>query len=168
MIPPDAPTSSPAIWSCSHCAYAERQNRPDWEKRRRDHEAQCPSNPAGHGHPLHGHIPGSPVVLPEQAARSLSRLLVKLRFQEGTFTVQEQCDYRAALEWVLGHLAALRPVVLPEPTPLELIDRLENYYAFECEAGPLRLCVEWEQLKAALRSTSVSASTPRSEEGSDL
>lgn len=30
-----------------------------------------------------------------------------------------------------------------------LIDRLENYYDFECTGGPLRNCVEWQQLKEA-------------------
>jgi hypothetical protein len=31
-----------------------------------------------------------------------------------------------------------------------LIDRLENSYDFQCEAGPLKNCVEWQQLKALL------------------
>lgn len=34
--------------------------------------------------------------------------------------------------------------------PEELIKRLEQHYAFECEGGPLRLCVEWQQLSSAL------------------
>lgn len=29
-----------------------------------------------------------------------------------------------------------------------LIDRLENHYAFECEGGPLKNCVEWRKLRA--------------------
>ena len=35
-------------------------------------------------------------------------------------------------------------------TPKELVERLESAYHFECKTGPLRLCVEWHQLKAAL------------------
>lgn len=36
-------------------------------------------------------------------------------------------------------------------TALErLVDRLEHHYCFECEGGPLRNCVEWQQLKGAL------------------
>jgi hypothetical protein len=31
-----------------------------------------------------------------------------------------------------------------------LIERLETYYDFECAGGPLKNCVEWQQLKAAL------------------
>ena len=27
------------------------------------------------------------------------------------------------------------------------IDRIENAYAFECEAGPLKNCSEWKHLK---------------------
>lgn len=34
---------------------------------------------------------------------------------------------------------------------LALVDRLENHYDFWCEGGPLRLCVEWQQLAALLR-----------------
>jgi hypothetical protein len=38
-----------------------------------------------------------------------------------------------------------------DPSALRaLIDRLENYYDFECTGGPLRHCVEWQQLKAVL------------------
>lgn len=33
-----------------------------------------------------------------------------------------------------------------------LVERLENYYNFECDGGPLRNCVEWQQLLAALQS----------------
>ena len=33
-------------------------------------------------------------------------------------------------------------------TPADLMKRLESYYGFECEGGPLRNCVEWHQLKA--------------------
>lgn len=29
-----------------------------------------------------------------------------------------------------------------------LIERLENYYDFECEAGPLQGCTDWCELKA--------------------
>ena len=32
----------------------------------------------------------------------------------------------------------------------QLVERLENYYAFECEGGSLRSCVEWQQLRVAL------------------
>lgn len=31
-----------------------------------------------------------------------------------------------------------------------LIDRLENHYDFQSEAGPLKLCAEWEALKKHL------------------
>jgi hypothetical protein len=31
-----------------------------------------------------------------------------------------------------------------------LFDKLENYYDFECTGGPLKSCVEWQQLRAAL------------------
>lgn len=38
--------------------------------------------------------------------------------------------------------------MIEEPRTLaEMIDRLENYYDFQCEAGPLRNCVEWQSLK---------------------
>ncbi len=40
------------------------------------------------------------------------------------------------------------------PTPPEiavLIDRLEKYYEFQCPGGPLKNCIEWQQLSAALR-----------------
>lgn len=33
---------------------------------------------------------------------------------------------------------------------LKLIERLEMHYQFECEAGPLKNCMEWVDLKAAL------------------
>lgn len=33
----------------------------------------------------------------------------------------------------------------------ELIDRLENYYVFECEGGPLKNCVEWQTLRSGYR-----------------
>lgn len=32
----------------------------------------------------------------------------------------------------------------------QLIDRLENCYSFRCEAGPLKNCVEWQELKKAI------------------
>jgi hypothetical protein len=32
----------------------------------------------------------------------------------------------------------------------QVVERLENYYDFQCEAGPLKNCVEWHQLKAIL------------------
>lgn len=31
-----------------------------------------------------------------------------------------------------------------------IIDRLENFYGFACEGGPLKNCVEWQLLKALL------------------
>lgn len=31
-----------------------------------------------------------------------------------------------------------------------LCDRLEHFYSFECEAGPLTNCVEWLRLKELL------------------
>lgn len=34
------------------------------------------------------------------------------------------------------------------PSVESLIDRLENYYDFQCEGGPLRLCADWQQLKS--------------------
>ena len=30
------------------------------------------------------------------------------------------------------------------------VDRLENLYAFECEGGPLKNCVEWQALKTRI------------------
>ena len=30
---------------------------------------------------------------------------------------------------------------------IDLVDRLENYYDFQCEGGPLRYCREWLELK---------------------
>ena len=32
-----------------------------------------------------------------------------------------------------------------------LIDRLEHHYRFECEAGPLQNCVDWQQLIRLVR-----------------
>lgn len=32
----------------------------------------------------------------------------------------------------------------------DLCERLENFYSFECEAGPLATCVEWCRLKELL------------------
>jgi hypothetical protein len=47
-------------------------------------------------------------------------------------------------------------------TPLaQLLDRLENYYTFECEGGPLRNCVEWQRVKALL--TDLEAAPPQKE-----
>lgn len=40
----------------------------------------------------------------------------------------------------------------PEGREQELLARLETYYQFECEAGPLGNCVEWQQLKADVAS----------------
>lgn len=36
------------------------------------------------------------------------------------------------------------------PALEQTMDRLENHYNFECPGGPLRNCVEWQQLKADL------------------
>lgn len=33
----------------------------------------------------------------------------------------------------------------------ELIDRLENYYGFECEGGSLKNCLDWQQLVRLVR-----------------
>lgn len=44
---------------CAFCGHAEYVVNGDWKRaiaRRGDHEAQCPSNPDGPGHPLHGHL----------------------------------------------------------------------------------------------------------------
>lgn len=32
----------------------------------------------------------------------------------------------------------------------DIVERLENVYDFQCEAGPLKNCVEWQQLKAEI------------------
>jgi hypothetical protein len=40
-----------------------------------------------------------------------------------------------------------------------LVDRLENYIGFECEGGPLKLCVDWIQLKEFLFSPPVMHAT---------
>lgn len=54
-------------------------------------------------------------------------------------------------------LVALRDVIdaipderLVSAPALELVDRLENYYQFECEGGPLKNCVDWQRLKALI------------------
>ena len=36
------------------------------------------------------------------------------------------------------------------PRPDLTANRLESYYNFECEAGPLRNCIEWRELRAAI------------------
>lgn len=33
---------------------------------------------------------------------------------------------------------------------MDMIDRLEHSYQFECEAGPLKNCLEWQKLKSAI------------------
>jgi type IV secretory pathway ATPase VirB11/archaellum biosynthesis ATPase len=33
---------------------------------------------------------------------------------------------------------------------MNAVDRLENSYRFECEAGPLRNCIEWRQIKTSI------------------
>ena len=35
-------------------------------------------------------------------------------------------------------------------SPENLVDRLKNHYDFQCEGGPLKNCVEWQQLKRLL------------------
>lgn len=35
----------------------------------------------------------------------------------------------------------------------ELMTRLEDYYGFECEGGPLRKCVEWHELRERAQET---------------
>lgn len=40
----------------------------------------------------------------------------------------------------------------------QVIDRLENYYDFQCEGGPLKNCVEWHQLKSLLSAPAVPSS----------
>ena len=34
-----------------------------------------------------------------------------------------------------------------EDKPMRIIERLESEYNFECEAGPLKNCVEWQRLR---------------------
>ena len=41
-----------------------------------------------------------------------------------------------------------------------LFERLENCYDFQCEGGPLKNCVEWQQLKAMLAASSGDAGAP--------
>jgi hypothetical protein len=41
-----------------------------------------------------------------------------------------------------------------------LIRRLEQDYAFECEAGPLRLCVDWQRLRQLITAPAVRTSEP--------
>src|SRR5665213_509646 len=36
----------------------------------------------------------------------------------------------------------------------KLLNRLDGDYDFQCEGGPLRNCVEWQQLRSALLSSS--------------
>ena len=39
----------------------------------------------------------------------------------------------------------------PDPGTLRArLERLETHYDFQCEGGPLALCVEWQQLKAEI------------------
>lgn len=57
----------------------------------------------------------------DRTVSALERLLVKLRFQEGTFSVQEQCDFRAALESAIDRLTdPPLPGGAPAPTAQEL------------------------------------------------
>lgn len=42
-----------------------------------------------------------------------------------------------------------------------LVARLENFYDFQCEGGPLRNCVEWQQLKDTLAALDASPEPPR-------
>lgn len=36
----------------------------------------------------------------------------------------------------------------------QLMDKLENHYDFQCEGGPLRLCVDWSDLRQWVRDLS--------------
>lgn len=40
---------------------------------------------------------------------------------------------------------------------MNLIERLENYYDFQCEGGPLKNCVEWIRLKEVVRAYDAAA-----------
>ena len=42
-----------------------------------------------------------------------------------------------------------------------LIDRIENHYQFDCEAGPLKNCVEWQRLKDAIETIEAALQKPR-------
>lgn len=58
---------------------------------------------------------------------------------------------------------------MSEPMTLEqLIDRLENFYSFDCEAGPLKHCVDWQALTAALRAPVPEARAPLAERAHEL
>jgi hypothetical protein len=48
--------NGPRRWMCKFCGYKEWMISDDWENRKARHEAQCPSDPNGAGHPLHGII----------------------------------------------------------------------------------------------------------------
>ena len=51
--------------------------------------------------------------------------------------------YGASLDQYVGLRFILKDVSY-------LIDLLESYYNFECEAGPLKNCTEWKELKRIL------------------
>jgi hypothetical protein len=43
----------------------------------------------------------------------------------------------------------------------EFIRRLEEHYTFECDGGPLRLCVEWDELKRCFEHLAQYAAAPK-------
>jgi len=73
-------------------------------------------------------VPSSGEALRERQIAALSRLLAKLQWQEGTFTVQEQDDFRAALGWAIDALGEAAATVGSAPI---------------CACGgPLTVCVD--------------------------
>lgn len=50
-----------------------------------------------------------------------------------------------------------------ERAPASVIDRLENFYQFECEAGPLKNCVEWQKLKSAIETATAALNKTKAE-----
>jgi len=45
----------------------------------------------------------------------------------------------------------------------DVIDRLENAYQFECEAGPLKNCVEWQKLRSAIETATTALNKIKAE-----
>ena len=68
-VPPGPAAPPPEQWACQFCGGAELVNgQPERAARRKaEHEAQCPSNPDGPGHPLHGYIRPAPPPEPLRA-----------------------------------------------------------------------------------------------------
>lgn len=73
----------------------------------------------------------------------------------GVNTGKSEAEVKAVREGIAidmlcdAALASLPPAEADKPVA-KLLNRLESEYAFECEAGPLRLCAEWIALRGLL------------------